>query len=164
MFTPNRYLKTLKSQFPNPTFYLYNSQIHSPAVQFVANQAEGFQVSNPQSDSLIKLKTSNAQILHPWPEWVDLMKKLLRNGYFDEIGNPFSNDGVLSNKEANCIRTTCLNFARDQYQLIRCLSQKDILAIVEFGCPSTDRKVVNSGKRIRAHVGIDEGTFMHLEG
>jgi len=25
------------------------------------------------------------------------------------------------------------------------------------GCPSLDRKVVNSGKRLRAHVGIDEG-------
>lgn len=25
------------------------------------------------------------------------------------------------------------------------------------GCPSVDRKVVNSGKRLRAHVGIDEG-------
>ncbi|XP_010043950.2 zinc finger protein VAR3, chloroplastic-like isoform X3 [Eucalyptus grandis] len=29
--------------------------------------------------------------------------------------------------------------------------------IAECRCPSTDRKVVNSGKRLRAHVGIDEG-------
>lgn len=26
-----------------------------------------------------------------------------------------------------------------------------------LGCPSLDRKVVNSGKRLRAYVGIDEG-------
>jgi hypothetical protein len=25
------------------------------------------------------------------------------------------------------------------------------------GCPSIDRKVVNSGKRLRAYVGLDEG-------
>lgn len=29
--------------------------------------------------------------------------------------------------------------------------------IAGCGCPSTDRKVVNSGKRLRAHVSIDEG-------
>ncbi|KAF2305612.1 hypothetical protein GH714_007044 [Hevea brasiliensis] len=36
-------------------------------------------------------------------------------------------------------------------------SRKDIHAIARCGCPSIDRKVVNSGKRLRAHVGIDEG-------
>lgn len=29
--------------------------------------------------------------------------------------------------------------------------------MAKAGCPSLDRKVVNSGKRLRAHVGIDEG-------
>lgn len=32
-----------------------------------------------------------------------------------------------------------------------------IQIITGTGCPSLDRKVVNSGKRLRAHVGIDEG-------
>jgi len=41
--------------------------------------------------------------------------------------------------------------------LARFLSQKDIGVIVTFGCPSLDRKVVNSGKRLRAYAGIDEG-------
>lgn len=48
------------------------------------------------------------------------MEKLFKNGYFDESGNPFANNGEVGNKEANLIRTACLNFARDQYQLIRC--------------------------------------------
>lgn len=39
----------------------------------------------------------------------------------------------------------------------RYLSKKDIKVIAGCGCPSTDRKVVNSGKRLRAYVGIDEG-------
>lgn len=39
----------------------------------------------------------------------------------------------------------------------RFLSQKDIGVIVTFGCPSLDRKVINSGKRLRAYAGIDEG-------
>jgi hypothetical protein len=40
---------------------------------------------------------------------------------------------------------------------VRFLSRKDIQVIAGPGCPSIDRKVVNSGKRLRAHVGIDEG-------
>ncbi|GJU51790.1 hypothetical protein Tco_1221345 [Tanacetum coccineum] len=32
-----------------------------------------------------------------------------------------------------------------------------VQTVAGSGCPSTDRKVVNSGKRLRAHVGIDEG-------
>ncbi|KAL5763161.1 hypothetical protein ACOSP7_019425 [Xanthoceras sorbifolium] len=41
--------------------------------------------------------------------------------------------------------------------LIRYFSRKDIQIVVGCGCPSIDRKVVNSGKPLRAHVGIDEG-------
>lgn len=52
----------------------------------------------------------------------------------------------------------------------RYFSRKDIQVIAGSGCPSLDRKVVNSGKRLRAHVGIDEGNvcasvtfFWHIE-
>ncbi|KAF2308411.1 hypothetical protein GH714_006903 [Hevea brasiliensis] len=98
----------------------------------------------------------NVQISHPWPEWVYLMELLLKRGYFNPNENPFLN-GELGTKEMNWIRTACLTFARDQLGLMRFFSRKDIHAIARCGCPSIDRKVVNSGKRLRAHVGIDEG-------
>lgn len=44
----------------------------------------------------------------------------------------------------------------------RYLSREDILVVAGSGCPSTDRKVVNSGKRLRAHVGIDEGNVCSI--
>ncbi|KAG8382712.1 hypothetical protein BUALT_Bualt05G0105900 [Buddleja alternifolia] len=179
MFNPNFYLKTLKSQFQNPKFYIASSYIHNPtsknpslynpAIQFILNEAKEYQSSNPQFNSNAQNEeeksiphkqngaVSKIQISHPWREWVDLMEKLVKNGYFDAIGNPFANKEELGSKEANLIRTACLNFARDQYQLIRYLSRKDIIVIAGSGCPSTDRKVVNSGKRLRAHVGINEG-------
>ncbi|KAI3453166.1 hypothetical protein Pfo_009829 [Paulownia fortunei] len=178
MFNPNSYLKTLKL-LQNPKFYLPISHIHNPtsknpslynpAIQFILNEAQEFQSSKTQFNSPVQEEEegflpqkqrkvfSSIQISHPWREWVDVMEKLLKNGYFDEIGNPFANNGELGNKEANLIRTASLNFARDHYQLIRYLSRKDILVIAGSGCPSTDRKVVNSGKRLRAHVGINEG-------
>ncbi|EOA35132.1 hypothetical protein CARUB_v10020257mg [Capsella rubella] len=84
---------------------------------------------------------------HPWPEWLDLMGMLVKKGYFGESVN----------KESNHIRTACLNFARHRFTLVRYLSRKDIKVIAGSGCPSIDRKVVNSGKRLRAYLGIDEG-------
>ncbi|CAL0318575.1 unnamed protein product [Lupinus luteus] len=97
------------------------------------------------------------QVSHPWPEWVNLMKWLLKKGYFDGAErNPFEN-GDLGAKECNVLRTACLNFGRDRFDLLRFLSPKDIGVTVAVGCPSLDRKVINSGKRLRAHVGIDEG-------
>ncbi|XP_024012574.1 zinc finger protein VAR3, chloroplastic [Eutrema salsugineum] len=89
---------------------------------------------------------------HSWPEWVDLMGMLVKKGYFGEGVNP-----LMGSKESNHIRTACLNFARHRFTLVRYLSKKDIKVIAGCGCASTDRKVVNSGKRLRAYVGIDEG-------
>ncbi|KAL8150753.1 hypothetical protein V2J09_020561 [Rumex salicifolius] len=96
------------------------------------------------------------QIVHPWPEWADLMELLLKRGYFDEVGNE---EMGFDAKDSNLVRTACLNFGRDRIDIIRHISRKDIRVIVGFGCPSLDRKVVNSGKRLRAYVGIDEGNI-----
>lgn len=49
------------------------------------------------------------------------MAFLSTKGYLEEGGgNPFQN-GEMGVKEANRIRTACLNFARDRFDLIRYL-------------------------------------------
>ncbi|CAL9781727.1 unnamed protein product [Musa acuminata subsp. burmannicoides] len=101
------------------------------------------------------------EVSHPWPEWVQLMEHLLRKGYLDRsalrVGDASSSSSLSASKDSNLIRTACLNFARDRFDIIRYLSRRDIHIIGQCGCPSIDRKVVNSGKRLRAHVGIQEG-------
>ncbi|XP_030514234.1 zinc finger protein VAR3, chloroplastic-like isoform X2 [Rhodamnia argentea] len=124
----------------------------NPSPQFVPGMENNVHPTEPSKSSMM----AAAQISHPWPEWVDLMVLLLKEDYFDAEGNPFQ-CVELGPKESNHIRTACLNFARDRYDVMRHLSKKHIQVIAECGCPSTDRKVVNSGKRLRAHVGIDEG-------
>ncbi|XVE85472.1 hypothetical protein DITRI_Ditri17bG0093300 [Diplodiscus trichospermus] len=164
--------------FPNifiPTSYLHNSSktLHpNSELDVVFNELAELQSSKPishgaQSPSGIeapsdeekptKRNESTVQISHPWQEWMDLMECLLEKGYFDGDGNPFEN-GELSLKDANTIRTACLNFARDCFSVLRYLSRKDIQVIAGCGCPTRDRKVVNSGKRLRAYVRIDEGS------
>jgi len=41
--------------------------------------------------------------------------------------------------------------------LCRLLPVGDVQAVVEGGCPNILRKVVNSAKRLRAHLQLDEG-------
>ncbi|XP_041013313.1 zinc finger protein VAR3, chloroplastic-like [Juglans microcarpa x Juglans regia] len=141
-------------------------------LEFIINEVEELQCSKSttqitqtapetENSSILSLSTKpermSVQISHPWPEWVDLMECLLKRGCIEGGRAPFGIGEAGDAKERNLIRTACLNFARDRYDLIRFLSRKDIQLIVGFGCPTIDRKVVNSGKRLRAHVGIDEG-------
>ncbi|XP_075496280.1 uncharacterized protein LOC142533414 [Primulina tabacum] len=171
MFKARFYVKSFEAQFQNPRFHSPVSHLHkhvsgkppitSPANQFIQDEARELRYSDTSfgSASFLPEKSevlNNVQISHPWREWVSLMHELLKKGYFDAIGNPFARNGELGSKEANSIRSACLNFARDQHQLIRYLSRESILEIAGTGCPSTDRKVVNSGKRLRAYVGSNE--------
>ncbi|CAH9107946.1 unnamed protein product [Cuscuta europaea] len=158
-------------KFPTPENLISHfhsiSRISNPAIQFILEEAEeDFPSSREpiQSPSFgngeiprSRDSGSGVQISHPWTEWIDLMKKLLKNGYFSGDGNPFPRNNESGIKDSNQIRTACLNFARDQFDLVRHMSRKNIQVISEAGCPSIDRKVVNSGKRLRAYLGIDEG-------
>ncbi|PWA85942.1 Zinc finger, RanBP2-type [Artemisia annua] len=123
--------KTLKQTFKTPNSHIHT--ISNPAINFILDECKN-------------LEPSGVEISHPWPEWVELLKKLTKNGYFD---------GLVDGKSSNRVRTACLNFARDRPDLIR--HGRDVEMVAGFGCPSVDRKVVNSGKRLRAYVGIDEG-------
>ncbi|KAH7683460.1 Ran binding protein zinc finger-like protein [Dioscorea alata] len=146
----------------NRAFSLMHRHLHlvrlshsltDPKLGFVRRELEGFQSSRP-SPIPVPVPVPNStdqgrslEISHPWPEWVAMMERLLSNGYLNR------RDCMDSNR----IRTACLDFARDRVNLIRYFSRRDIQVIVGCGCPSLDRKVVNSGKRLRAHVGIEEG-------
>lgn len=126
----------------NPKFLMPNSFLHIPSETLVS-------VSDEKAPIL------EQRALQPWPEWVRLMEHLSKNGYFGGIGNTFRREGFES-KDVNWVRKACLNFARDKVDLIWYFSRKDIWVVAGFGCPVVDRKVVNSGKRLRAHLGIDE--------
>nr|XP_043626503.1 zinc finger protein VAR3, chloroplastic-like isoform X2 [Erigeron canadensis] len=166
--------KTLKSLPKNPKsishIHTHNKpQISNPAIDFILDECENIQSSNPninnyyptryppKTEHPVENGSSDAQVSHRWPEWVLLMNKLMKFGYFDGVANPFRNNGLVDGKDCNRIRTCCLNFARDRPDLMSYFSAKDIKTVAGSGCPCIDRKVVNSGKRLRAQMGIDEG-------
>ncbi|KAK7314644.1 hypothetical protein VNO77_33171 [Canavalia gladiata] len=91
---------------------------------------------------------------HPWPEWLSLVDRLHTKGYLPKSS---SNDDVSVYTNINLLKDACLSFARDRYDLFKLLQSNDIQVIVEGGCPNILRKAVNSAKRLRAHLHLDEG-------
>ncbi|KAL4586742.1 hypothetical protein LXL04_011386 [Taraxacum kok-saghyz] len=166
--------QTLKSLPRNPrstisVFHFHTRKktlLSNPAIDFILNEIADLPSSNtiktpiqdtPKTAEQVDAETLSIENLHPWPEWVVLMQKLMKNGYLDVVSNPFRNGELIDGKACNQIRTACLNFARDRPDLMSYFTRGDIHAVAGSGCPSIDRKVVNSGKRLRAYIGIDEG-------
>lgn len=92
---------------------------------------------------------------HPWPEWVAFVDRLDAKGYFSGTLPADESESVY--KDMNLLKDSCLSFARDRYDVFKSLSTKDIEVIVGGGCPNLLRKAVNSAKRLRAFVKLDEG-------
>ncbi|KAL1553693.1 zinc finger protein VAR3, chloroplastic-like [Salvia divinorum] len=100
---------------------------------------------------------------HPWPEWVNFVDQLKVKGYITQNAAAAENGGSTVEesaalyKELKLVKDACMSFARDRFDIFKLLPTSDIQAIVEQGCPSVFRKPVNSAKRLRAHLQIDEG-------
>ncbi|KAI4351031.1 hypothetical protein L6164_005420 [Bauhinia variegata] len=116
------------------------------------------------------ISSGNQQLHHPWPEWISFVDHLKSKGYLTESSPPPSSsvaeerDGIDDSTDGNSVysninllKDACLSFGRQRYDVFKLLSMKDIQAVVEGGCPNLFRKTVNSAKRIRAHVHLDEG-------
>ncbi|KAL8480442.1 hypothetical protein ACS0TY_026573 [Phlomoides rotata] len=58
------------------------------------------------------------------------------------------------------LKDPSLSFARDRFDIFRSLSLQDIQKIIEKSCHSLLRKAVNSAKRLRAHLELDEGKVL----
>ncbi|KAJ8623165.1 hypothetical protein MRB53_031694 [Persea americana] len=118
--------------------------------------------------------TKEIEVVHPWPEWIEFMERLVQQNYFDhrrkdedgmipnvpldDVGGlGFVEEGFDFTRDWITVRTACLNFGRDRFDILRSLSRKDIQILVGHGCPSTDSKVVFSAKLLRKHVHLDEG-------
>ncbi|RDX86485.1 Zinc finger protein VAR3, chloroplastic [Mucuna pruriens] len=96
-----------------------------------------------------------ASVDHPWPEWVSFVDRLNAKGYFPKASS--SDDAVSVYTDTNPLKDACLSFARDRYDLFKLLPMNDIQRVVEGGCPNILRKAVNSAKRLRAQLQLDEG-------
>ncbi|XP_020101995.1 uncharacterized protein LOC109719632 [Ananas comosus] len=132
---------------------------------------------NEEDETMRDVLRKEVELVHPWPEWIELMERLAQQKYFDlrrdsgggddealvaanvpidlsevkdEVGFDFSRDWTT-------VRNACMNFGRDRFDILKSLSRKDLQLLVGHGCPSTDPKVVFSAKLLRKLVHLDEG-------
>lgn len=129
---------------------------------------------NPESVSVEEKESvrKEVELVHPWPEWIEFMERLVKQNYFDhrrkdedkmvkDLG--FSDfvenvvDVGIDFNDFKTVQTACLNFGKDRFDILRSLSRQVIQNLVGYGCPSTDKKVVFSAKLLRKHVHLDEG-------
>ncbi|CAI9113682.1 OLC1v1014331C1 [Oldenlandia corymbosa var. corymbosa] len=109
---------------------------------------------------------------HPWPEWVAFVDRLKSKGYIshgvsaaeenagsddDGAGAGGSGAGGVLYTDMNILKDACLHFARHRYDIIKLLGREEMQSLVGKGCPNLLRKGVNSAKRLRAYLGLDEG-------
>lgn len=102
---------------------------------------------------------------HPWSEWIAFVDKLKNKGYLNENPAKVSEEAQkevegangLFYTDMNLLKDACLSFARDRLDIFKSLSRQEIQAVVDKGCPNILRKAVNSAKRLRAYLQLDEG-------
>ncbi|GER55203.1 zinc finger (Ran-binding) family protein [Striga asiatica] len=150
-------------------------------------QQEGPVVKTPAEDLKAELEKSEAllsdrsgakkevELVHPWPEWVELMERLVQQNYFDHRRK--DEDGMMEGlgfhvpeataeednrlldftRNFKTVQSAIVNFGRDRFDILRSLSRQDLQILVGYGCPSADKKVSYSGKLLRKYVHLDEG-------
>ncbi|KAK1370684.1 Zinc finger protein VAR3, chloroplastic [Heracleum sosnowskyi] len=131
----------------------------------------GVEVSEVEERKKGGLMSKEVELVHPWPEWIELMERLVQQNYFDhkrkdedkmieDLGFKMEeviDQGFDFTRDWKTVQTACLNFGKDRFDIFRSLSRQDIQVLVGHGCPSTDKKVVFSAKLLRKHVHLDEG-------
>ena len=93
--------------------------------------------AEPQRPSKAQAK-SELELVHPWPEWIELMERLVQQNYFDhrrkdedkmihDLGfdsslpgnSRVSDSSGLDFKNFKLVQTACLNFGKDRFDILR---------------------------------------------
>ncbi|XP_022886194.1 zinc finger protein VAR3, chloroplastic isoform X1 [Olea europaea var. sylvestris] len=155
---PLRFCKLFPSSSISLCFHRYSSYavtLDSESTIISANSIEP------------ELSVNSNHQYHPWPEWVHFVDRLKTKGYLIESAavtppsTVVSEDGGGMDRaaytEMGLLKDACLRFGRDRFDIFKSLSTEDIQAVVDKGCPNLFRKAVNSAKRLRAYLKLDEG-------
>ncbi|CAM0943448.1 unnamed protein product [Alopecurus aequalis] len=123
--------------------------------------------------SVAEVLRREVELVHPWPEWIELMERLAQQRYFDlgaadeesrlaaavpmDLSEVCEETGFDFSRDWTTVKNACMNFGRDRFDILKPLPRKDLQVLVGHGCPSMDPKVVFSAKLIRKLVHLDEG-------
>ena len=91
-----------------------------------------------EESCLIELKRKKVELVHPWPEWIELMERLVQQNFFypcrkvadnmvestgldvSGVGNESDGDGVgIDFNNFRAVQTACINFGKDRFDIFR---------------------------------------------
>ncbi|XP_002988223.2 uncharacterized protein LOC9636623 [Selaginella moellendorffii] len=94
----------------------------------------------------------NVDLVHPWPEWVSFIQHLKKTSHLKSTMDKVDNAMSMEEK----IKAAAMSFCSTHENVLQRLSQDDLMVFGAFGCPNTDRRIVNSGKRLRKYLNLTE--------
>lgn len=88
-----------------------------------------------ESERMFGVK-NEVELVHPWPEWIELMERLVQQNYFDHrrkdedkmvqelgfdaaVGATLSVASGLDFNDFKTVQTACLNFGKDRFDIMR---------------------------------------------
>ncbi|KAJ6354056.1 hypothetical protein OIU76_002979 [Salix suchowensis] len=103
-----------------------------------------------EESCLIELKRKKVELVHPWPEWIELMERLVQQNFFypsrkvadnmvestgldvSGVGNESDGDGVgIDFNNFRAVQTACINFGKDRFDIFSFgKDQLDIMSLV----------------------------------
>lgn len=95
------------------------------------------QLVQSESGEVGEKKGEKAELVHPWPEWIELMERLVQQNYFDHkrrdedrmvqgLGFDISNvaeevhdDAGIDFNDYKTVQIACINFGKDRFDILR---------------------------------------------
>lgn len=80
------------------------------------------------------LMGKEVELVHPWPEWIELMERLVQQNYFDHkrkdedkmiedlgfsVSDAVDQEGFDFTRDWKTVQTAVLNFGRDRFDILR---------------------------------------------
>ena len=107
----------------------------------------GLEVAN---EKVKKKEGTVVEVVHPWPEWIELMERLVGQNYFDhrrkdedrmvkELGLDASETVTVEDedlgidfKDFKAVHTACINFGKDRFDILRFVSSNVFVWNMKF--------------------------------
>lgn len=92
---------------------------------------------NPENVSVEKKESvrKEVELVHPWPEWIEFMERLVKQNYFDhrrkdevkmvkdlgfsDVVEDVVDDVGIDFNDFKTVQTACLNFGKDRFDILR---------------------------------------------
>jgi hypothetical protein len=94
--------------------------------------------------SVAEVLRREVELVHPWPEWIELMERLAQQRYFDlgpaheearlaaavpmDLSEVSQDSGFDFSRDWTTVKNACMNFGRDRFDILKYVSRFDSLA------------------------------------